>query len=342
MSLRIGILGPDVPGHLNPLTTLGNELDNRGHAVTLIGSAAAEPYAVRENLEFESMGTESGLGAQLDREFIRLGECSQFGSMLQTGKCFGLHSKMILSDLPDVLDRKPLDALVVDQFTPAGWVVAEQIGLPLVIACNALAAHWDAALPPPPLNWAYRDDFIGRWRNRIARTLMPKLYFWLAESRVTGVDPMKLVFEPNHGLAQISQQPAFFDFPRQSLPERFSYTAPWHRVDRDDKETEFPWDQLDGRPLIYALMGTLQNRLAHVFQAIFEVAGEFDHQVVVSKGGGSLSWSAPLPENVIVVDRAAPVKIAPNRLPGHHPCRAEHGTGMPGLWRSDVVSAGDE
>ena len=47
------------------------------------------------------------------------------------------------------------------------------------------------------------------------------------------------------GLAQIAQQPAFFDFPRRALPEYFHYTGPWHNKGSAD-EIAFPWEKLDG------------------------------------------------------------------------------------------------
>ena len=47
-------------------------------------------------------------------------------------------------------------------------------------------------------------------------------------------------------LAQIAQQPAFFDYPRERLPDCFYYTGPWHAVERGDT-VEFPWQKLDGR-----------------------------------------------------------------------------------------------
>jgi UDP:flavonoid glycosyltransferase YjiC (YdhE family) len=60
-------------------------------------------------------------------------------------------------------------------------------------------------------------------------------------------------------ILQIAQQPAFFDFPRKSLPKNFRYTGPWKEL-ADLSKIDFPWERLDGRPLIYASLGTLQNR----------------------------------------------------------------------------------
>ncbi len=49
---HIGIICPALPGHLNPMTTLGYELKERGHRVTLIGIADAQPKAIAAGLEF--------------------------------------------------------------------------------------------------------------------------------------------------------------------------------------------------------------------------------------------------------------------------------------------------
>jgi MGT family glycosyltransferase len=47
----------------------------------------------------------------------------------------------------------------------------------------------------------------------------------------------------------------------------------------------FPWDQLDGRPLVYGSLGTLQNGSEHVFQTIAEACSGLDAQLVLSLGG---------------------------------------------------------
>lgn len=151
--------------------------------------------------------------------------------------------------------------------------------------------------------WRYRCGWLGRLRNMVAARLVPPLYDWVADARATGVRPLQLVFEFEHGLAQVAQQPDFFDFPVK-MPDHFHYTAPWHRADRDD-DLDFPWERLDGRPLIYASMGTLQNNLPRVFQTIAEAVRGMDVQMVLTQGGGAANFDLDLPDNVLLV-RSAP------------------------------------
>ena len=145
---HLGLIRPELIGHLNPMTTLGRELKRRGHRVTVI-------------------------------------------------------------------------ALVVVQVSPAG---------------NAL------------LDWLARPIISEIDRHRAAHGLPTIIGGLNGGSR----------------LAQIAQQPAFFDFPRRDLPAHFHYTGPWHDGGSGDT-VDFPWEKLEARPLIYGSMGTLQNRQEFIF-----------------------------------------------------------------------------
>jgi MGT family glycosyltransferase len=101
-----------------------------------------------------------------------------------------------------------------------------------------------------------------------------------------GLTPYRFGDTREFGLAQIAQQPAFFDFPRSQLPTHFHYTGPWHSTDRDSEVIPFPWEKLDGRPLVYASLGTLQNSREALFRTFAEACRGLDVQLVISHGGG--------------------------------------------------------
>jgi zeaxanthin glucosyltransferase len=102
---------------------------------------------------------------------------------------------------------------------------------------------------------------------------------------------------------QLAQQPAFFDFPRTNLPKFFHYTGPWKEL-ADAGFNDFPWELLDGRPLIYASLGTLQNRLERLFQIIAEACAGLDSQVVIALGRKNAAIPGGLAGNPIVVGYA--------------------------------------
>jgi zeaxanthin glucosyltransferase len=110
------------------------------------------------------------------------------------------------------------------------------------------------------------------------------------------------------GLAQIAQQPAFFDYPRERLPDTFHYTGPWHAIEFSDR-LEFPWEKLDSRQLIYASMGTLQNRQGPIFETIASACAGLDAQLVLSLGSRDQQLGLNLAGAPIVVPFAPQLEL---------------------------------
>jgi MGT family glycosyltransferase len=109
-------------------------------------------------------------------------------------------------------------------------------------------------------------------------------------------------------LAQISQQPPGFDYPRQKLPDTFQYLGPFRYPSA--RQVPFPWERLDGRPIIYASLGTLQNRTVELFRCIAEACQGLPEQLVISTAGGlSAAEIATLPGSPLVVSYAPQPEI---------------------------------
>lgn len=110
-------------------------------------------------------------------------------------------------------------------------------------------------------------------------------------------------------LAQLCQQPAEFEFPRLSLPACFHFTGPYSNP-ASREPVPFPFEKLTGQPLIYASLGTLQNRLFGLFQTIAEACQDLDAQLVITLGVSSTPDSLPsLPGAPIVVGYAPQLEL---------------------------------
>lgn len=290
------------------MTTLARQLAARGHEVTMIGCQRAASIVARAELPFYPLGPGDPLNEELEEGFRLLGTTSGLQAMVQTGKIYSQHCRLSLQHIPNAFDELQLDGLVIDQVCPVPALEADRRQLPYAVACNALAVYWDPLMPPPPLAWNFRDDWFGRFRNELAKHLVLAAYYWFAAKRETP-DPLLLIREVERGMVHVAQQPDFFEYPRTLYPPNLHYTGPWHRSARDDASVDFPWDWLDGRPLIYASMGTLQNNLGHVFQSIVQAVQDLPMQVVLSKGGGLVDLPGKLPDNVLVVERAPQLRL---------------------------------
>jgi MGT family glycosyltransferase len=73
---------------------------------------------------------------------------------------------------------------------------------------------------------------------------------------------------------------------------------------------DFPWDKLDGQPLVYASLGTLQNGSESIFRQIAAACAGMHVQLVISLGGGlDPAQMRALPGNPIVVRYAPQLEI---------------------------------
>jgi zeaxanthin glucosyltransferase len=303
--MRIALYCPDMTGHLNPMTTLGRELARRGHGVVLFGLPPARSYAERAGLDFVGIG-----GGDYDSRIapgrLRLAELTGLRAMNFTGHLIADIERIALRELPDAFRRAGIDAVVTDQVSAAGGSVAEALKLPLALACNALCLFQEPGLPPPVLPWSFRRGRLARLRNRAGNLALKfaatPIRRAIADYRSThGLEPIRDANTTGRiGLVQVAQQPAFFDFPRSELPDHFHYTGPWHEPTRDGGES-FPWEKLDGRPLVYASLGTLQNRLKRVFAAILTACESLPVQLVLALGRRDAAWDGPIPANALVV-----------------------------------------
>jgi len=163
-------------------------------------------------------------------------------------------------------------------------------------------------------SWSRNTAWWALLRNCVAYSVLEQI----AQPIRTVVDeyrqkwklpPYKNVSEVFSTLAQISQQVAEFEFPRTALPEVFHFTGPLY--DTAGREpTAFPYEKLTEQPLIYASMGTLQNRSQQIFTMIAEACLGLDAQLVISLGGSSSPNSLQkLPGEPLVVGYAPQLSL---------------------------------
>jgi zeaxanthin glucosyltransferase len=305
---HFGIISPPVSGHINPFGALGRELVARGHRVTCLQVADLEEKIRDEELGFEPIGLSDHPRGSLPASLANLGQLKGLAALRFTIRAVARTSMMACRDAPDAIRRAGINALLVDQMEPAGGAVAEHLGIPFVTVCNALAINRDPVVPPPFTPWAYRASPWARVRNAVGYAVSD----WLTDpiTRVVAEYRTKwklpVLRSPDDSfskLAQICQMPREFDFPRRALPDCFHYVGPLRRARA--AVVPFPWERLDGRPIVYASLGTLQNSREPLFRCFAEACRGLDVQLVLSHGGGLTGpQAAALPGNPLVVSYA--------------------------------------
>jgi zeaxanthin glucosyltransferase len=310
---RIGAFCFPGTGHLNPMTALARSLEQRGHSLILFGIADVESKVRAAGIEYRQIGEwDYPLGTllKLDQQLSAQRGLNIFRFTVERVKNY---TRMILRDAPTAVRDSGVEALLVDEADPSGSV-AEFLRLPFVsIACFPPLLRSDL-IPPFVFGWKYSAGMLGRLRNRIGGMLLshfaaPVLTVLNEQRRAWGLPTRRHASEMLSPLAQITQLPAALEFPVPNPPPLLHYTGPF--VDPQVRQpVPFPWEKLDGRPLIYASMGTLQNRLDHVFRTIAEACDGLDAQLVISLGGGNRPEDlGTLPGNPIVVGYAPQLEI---------------------------------
>ena len=311
---HFGIICPAAAGHLNPMTTLGHELQQRGHRVTLFGVLDAQPKTLAAGLDFWAIAESEFPSGIITESLAQLGKLSGLAALRYTIALIQQSAEVLLRDAPGAISEVGVDALLVDQVSPGGGTVADFLRIPFITVCSALLINQEYAVPPPFTPWNYKPGWWARLRNRAGYSLFDRLTQPIRQVVNEYRQRWKLPAHahPNDAyskLAQLSQQPAEFEFPRTALPQWFHFTGPYHNtVSREP--VSFPFEKLTGQPLIYASMGTVQNRLLDIFNSIAEACDGLDAQLVISLGGSTSPESLQgLPGSPLVVGYAPQLEL---------------------------------
>lgn len=311
---HFGIICPALTGHLNPMTTLGHELQRRGHRVTLFGILDARSSTLAAGLEFWAIGEAEFPAGASAASNTKQGELTGLDAFKNIVTMFQQSTTMLMDEAPQAIAAAGVEVLLVDQTSSGGSTVADILNLPFITVCYALMLNLEVGIPPFNTNWSYSPAWRAKLRNYLSYQLLTLLAQPIVKTVADRRQKWKLPpyihpNDPNSKLAQICQQPAEFEFPRQHLAPCFHFTGPYsHSISREP--ASFPFEKLTGQPLIYASMGTLQNQLSGVFETIAQACVGLDAQLVIALGGGSSPESLPeLPGSPLVVGYAPQLEL---------------------------------
>jgi zeaxanthin glucosyltransferase len=316
---HFAIFCPGTVGHLNPMCVLGRELLRRGHRVTLFGLPDVQSKVAKSGLEFYEIGrVDFPLGA-VEAITKQLGELSGLPGLKFSIQFFQKEAEMLFREAPAAIAQSGVEALIIDQVTAAAGTVADRLKLPFVTICNALLVHREPIVPPYFTHWQYQPVWWAKVRNQLGNTLLNYLTrsIWnqiVHQRQQWQLPPHRHRHDVYSQLAQICQLPKVFDFPRQQLPRCLHYVGPLQDPSGLEpiafEELPFPFDQLLQKPLVYASLGTLQNKNWKIFRCIAESCLDLDVQLVISLGNPNQAVSEVcLPGSPIVVAYAPHQKL---------------------------------
>ncbi len=286
---RLGAFCFPGTGHINPMTALARRLQQRGHQVVIFGIADTEARVRAAGIDFHLIGQQDFPLGTLQKLDQQLGALKGLATFRFTVDRVKNTARMILRDGPQAVRDEKIDALLVDE-ADMGGNVAEHLGLPFVSIAFFPPLVRDDRIPPFCFGWPGGLDPFSRLRNRLGMSLLSRvaapIFALVNEQRKKwGLKPLKRSTDALSRLAQIAQLPEALEFDIGERLPLLHYAGPL--VDAQQRPpVDFPWERLDGRPLIYASLGTLQNGSEAIFRTIAEACAGLQAQLVISLGGG--------------------------------------------------------
>lgn len=255
---------PPYASHLTAFAALAEGLALRGHRITFVLPQGADLPAQHPFIEIIRVPAEEARGNAIQQSAQRTDRLCR-----------------MIADLPGC------DAVLGDQTEPAGGLIADALGVPLISVACALPLERDPAIPLPFLGWPYDASSRGLRRNAggeaVARMILRRqnavISHWADRFGIGRRDGLTDCLSPT---LTLSQTLPGFDFPRRDTV--IEETGPLRRP----VPQAFPQD-LDpdpARPFIYASLGTLQGHRARLLRTIVAACHKIGAQVLVSHAGG--------------------------------------------------------
>lgn len=317
------IVCPDEAGHLLSVGAVGKELMRRGHRVTVIGRALAASVVQQLDLPLHELDASGVRYPFTPISWVAFGSVGALWLVVIRNE-LRRYAEQVLRLVPQALRALEVDGVLVDQTVPAGGTAAEHAGIPFVTVCSALLWNREPDIPPSFTVWPMAHDRRTRLRNQLAHAgfdwfvgpIRRKINRYRAAWKLP---PIRRLGDFDSPLAQVSQLCPGFDFPRTQLPDTFHYVGSLAVERKGTAENPFPWEKLDGRPLIFASLGTVAfpANLANlpVYRKIAAACGGLDAQLVLALGRWDKSSLdlrhklGPLPGNPLVVEFAPQLAI---------------------------------
>ncbi|MFD7641856.1 glycosyltransferase [Kitasatospora sp. NPDC059795] len=272
---RFLMVVPPLAGHVNPASGIANELVARGHQVAWTGT---------ETMLRPLLGPDARIFGTGNRMFRAMGGHG-LASLRSLWEGFVVpYARFTLKPLDAVVREFRPDALLVDQHTPAGALVAHRHGLPWAsLAPGAMELGRPYRALPQVEAWT-AGLLAGLWE----RAQLPADEF---------TDPR---FSP-HLLLATTGRALLGDLP---TPPHHALVGPV--LTQRPADPAFPWERLEpGRRTVLVTMGTMSDAVGADFlhrtvEALAQLGG--DVRAVIAAPRGALP--AALPDSVVVVDRA--------------------------------------
>jgi MGT family glycosyltransferase len=286
---HFGVLSFTGTGHLNPMILLSQQLRDRGHRVTFFEKPKIEDRVRQAGLEFYPIGTNAspfkGMGPKVEKP----SPWSELSTLRFNLRRIEHDLAMYFEDTPPALEQTGVDAMLINEIALTGPTIAQMLRLPYFIISTSVPHNFGWNDLSRLSGYGYSASWLSGLQSAVLEVSSLRIHGPIRRMldkhrRQLGLGPVRDLASSFPALAHITQLPQCLDFPRTNLPGNFHFTGPF-KSDATRPYVEFPWARLDGRPILYASLGTTRNVQPAVFHLIAEGCKDLGLQLVISLGG---------------------------------------------------------
>lgn len=286
---HFAVIAPPFYSHVQALQHLSQALIARGHQITFIQQSDVSTLLTDSRIGFFPLGLTTHPAGSLAHT-LQLAAHPLGPSMLKLINEMARSTDMLCRELPVVLNTLAIDGVIVDQMEPAGALAAEALALPYVSVACALPLNREADFPLAVMPFEYGNSEQARERYRASE----KIYDWLMRrhdrviarhAQAMGIASREKLHHCFSPLAQISQLIPALDFPRHALPDHFHSVGPLRATEPPSSMSQPRYFTDDGKPRIFASLGTLQGHRYGLFKTIVRACQEIDAQLLLAHCG---------------------------------------------------------
>lgn len=280
-------------GHVNPTLPVVQALSSRGHEVFYYSTARFLDAIRITGARFQAYSPRFAMPEQGPGAF------AQVSSTLET--LLELSCTVLEQHLEEVQALRPTH-IAHDSFAPWGSLVAQALRVPaiasvpsILISEDIVTRYGGEAESDPRLTRQWYDEFESQCRARLSRFPLPNV-----------PSPAQLL--QTYGDLNLVYTSRAFQPAAESFEERrFRFVGPCFGL--RPPAPAFPWERLDGRPLVFVSLGTVYVERPRFLARCLEELASGPWQVVMATGGTPVGDREALPKNFVVRDFVPQIEI---------------------------------
>lgn len=317
---------------INASFALARALQKRGHRVHYVCIPDTEERIRSQGFDFTSIFSGVFPPGTLAAQYANEAQGKYLGAAGINARVEAMCDLCRNGELARTTHNLRPDLFLVSNHLPWVGIEAWKIGTPVIMFSSLIVSTPDSLAPPinsdtiPGSTLATRVRVLWEWQKLKLRRKIVERISRLANTAaylkklaiatgypVRDIDFDALPWPRLSLLPELEFFPQCFDFPRATPVKGTFYVEP--SVDTERKDNDFPWEKLDGRPLVYCSLGSLVTfkylaAAKRFFQALLDAMEQRpDLQAAVAIGSYLKPADFRCPENVILTDDAPQVAL---------------------------------